>query len=129
MFKIILTVGKASYHIFLVRILFFGFNLSFVRFVASGNLLVSGLLAVVGNAVCIIALDLLLYYLENSFTRSFAKIVRTRGTEDDEARRILIEEKSPCSLIQQCEEKAPHSRTKLRSNCCGFFHLRVPLAI
>jgi len=61
--KSMLLIGKASYHIFLVQILFFGFGLSFTR-LASGGDLAAGGTAVLLNLIATIAAGLLFYRLE-----------------------------------------------------------------
>jgi hypothetical protein len=70
--NIILKIGKASYHIFLVQILFFGFNLSLARFVAIDGLL-PGLFIIAGNLICTITLGMLFYYFETSLMQFLKK--------------------------------------------------------
>ena len=61
------TIGKASYHIFLIQILFFGFSLSFVRFVNYDDLCIMGPIAILANVIFTIILGFVFYYFEKSF--------------------------------------------------------------
>jgi len=54
--KLLAMIGKASYHIFLVQIIFFGFGFSLVKFVSYDNLLISAPIVVFLN----VALNLFL---------------------------------------------------------------------
>jgi peptidoglycan/LPS O-acetylase OafA/YrhL len=65
------TIGKASYHIFLIQILFFGFGLSFVRFVNWDNLWVIGPLAILANIISATILGLIFYFFEKNFKVKF----------------------------------------------------------
>ena len=58
------TIGKASYHIFLIQILFFAFCLSFVRFVNWVNLWIIGPLAILANVISVIILGLIFYFFD-----------------------------------------------------------------
>ncbi len=57
-------LGKASYHIFLVQILFFGAGLSLTRFVNDHNLLLMGGIAVIFNLVATLSIGLIFYRYE-----------------------------------------------------------------
>ena len=52
-YDIVLKIGKASYHIFLVQILWFGFGLSFVKLITEDNLLIMGPIAIFSNIICV----------------------------------------------------------------------------
>jgi peptidoglycan/LPS O-acetylase OafA/YrhL len=60
-FKATMIFGKASYHIFLVQILYFGFGLNFIKFVTIDNYLIWGPLAIILNLLINIILGLLFY--------------------------------------------------------------------
>jgi len=60
-YKICLEIGKASYHIFLVQILFFGFGLSFVALITKDNLLIIGPIAIFANLILVLTIGLGFY--------------------------------------------------------------------
>lgn len=72
-FKAIMAVGKASYHIFLVQILFFGFGLSLIRFVTIENYLIWGPLAIILNLLINLIAGLLFYFAQNSIRKRLKK--------------------------------------------------------
>jgi len=68
-----MTVGKASYHIFLVQILFFGFGLSLTKFVTAENYLIWGPLAIILNLLINLIVGLLFYFAQNSIVEKLRK--------------------------------------------------------
>lgn len=75
--KVIIPIGKASYHIFLVQILFFGFGLSFVNYVTKDNLLLVGGIAILLNLLSAIVLGLIFYRIEPKITFFIDRNVKT----------------------------------------------------
>jgi hypothetical protein len=58
------TLGKASYHIFLVQTLFFGFGFSLTNLLTRDNMLYYGGFAIMSNLVLIIGIGLVFYRFE-----------------------------------------------------------------
>lgn len=72
-FTLIATIGKASYHIFLVQILFFGFGLSFIYYVNSENYLIWAPLAITLNLLICVSVGMLFYIAQTSIEKRFDK--------------------------------------------------------
>lgn len=64
-YKILLKMGKASYHIFLVQILWFGFGLSFMKLITGDNFLIMGPIAIFSNIIFISLIGWGFYSLQN----------------------------------------------------------------
>lgn len=60
-YKFCLQIGKASYHIFLVQLLWFGFGLSLVALITKDNLLIMGPIAIFANLTFCIGIGLGFY--------------------------------------------------------------------
>lgn len=68
--NLIAMVGKASYHIFLVQILFFGAGFSLIAIVLKTNLNVymsTGIMALMGNILIVVIIGIIFYKLELKF--------------------------------------------------------------
>lgn len=65
-YKLLSMIGKASYHIYLVQILFFGFGFSFMKIVNKNNFIIIAPIAIVLNISLATFLGLIFYYLENN---------------------------------------------------------------
>lgn len=76
-YRFITLIGKASYHIFLVQILFFGSNLTFVNFVTKNNELLMGGPAILLNLITTITLGILFYRLEPSISTSIDNNIKS----------------------------------------------------
>lgn len=71
------VIGKASYHIFLIQILFFGADLSLLSLfnlsLFTWNAFALGMLALAGNLIIILIIGLLFFYFETKITNEFFK--------------------------------------------------------
>ncbi len=70
------VIGKASYHIFLVQILFFGAGFSIISIIMHYslqkiyNIYALGFLALIGNIIIIVALGLMFFFIESKLIKS-----------------------------------------------------------
>ncbi len=70
--SVLQTIGKASYHIFLVQIIFFGFGLSLQKLIPTQSFALLGIPAIIGNLIITVLIGYLFYRAE-VYIRSIRK--------------------------------------------------------
>jgi hypothetical protein len=64
-------ISKASYHIFLVQILFFGFGFSFTNILVPYGALIAQSVGALGNIACTVLLGILFYLFQQKLAPTF----------------------------------------------------------
>lgn len=77
-YKHCLEIGKVSYHIFLVQILWFGFGLSFVALITKDNLIIMGPIAIFANLIFIIIIGLEFYSLQKKYSNNTIMFIQSK---------------------------------------------------